>query len=519
MNGHSRRRFLADVGRGMLVASVGGSLAADLGLSPAWCDEPAKAFGTLNFGRLEPLVVLMQETPLEKLIPTLVDKLHSGTDLGTLVAAAALANARTFGGQDYVGFHSFMALAPAYHMAKELPAEQAPLPVLKVLFRNTNRIQAFGGRKNEVLHEVEAAELPAGRDGGELLQQATRSADFDAAERTFAALARGPAGEAFNHLQFSIEDEMDVHRVVLAWRAFSTLDITGAEYAHSLLRQSVRYCVNVEQAEKKQGAKPPAIRNVLPKLLDQYKLLSVAPGERRAEDAWIDNMGRFIADASGEQAADAVAAALAEGIAAEDIGAAISLAANELVLRDPGRAKQWANAEKPVGSVHGDSVGVHASDAANAWRNIARVSNRRNAVASLIVGAFHTAGQSNRVNKDWLPHAEQLDKVTATEPKPLLDQLAMAIEDKDQFRACAIVSRYGALGHGERPVFDLLLRYGVSQDGALHAEKYYRTVSEEFATARAPFRWRQLVALARVTASEYGRPAPGYDQARELLKV
>lgn len=29
-------------------------------------------------------------------------------------------------------------------------------------------------------------------------------------------------------------------------------------------------------------------------------------------------------------------------------------------------------AEKPEGSCHGDSVGVHASDAANAWRNIVR---------------------------------------------------------------------------------------------------------------------------------------------------
>ena len=28
---------------------------------------------------------------------------------------------------------------------------------------------------------------------------------------------------------------------------------------------------------------------------------------------------------------------------------------------------------------------------------------------------------------------------------------------------------------------------------------------------------RQLVALARVTASEYGNPAPGYQEARELL--
>jgi hypothetical protein len=64
-----------------------------------------------------------------------------------------------------------------------------------------------------------------------------------------------------------------------------------------------------------------------------------------------------------------------------------------------------------------------------------------------------------------------------------------------------------------------LLRYAVSEDGALHAEKYYRTVSEEFASTRPAYRWRQLVALARVTASEYGRPAPGIAQAKELLKI
>ena len=79
--------------------------------------------------------------------------------------------------------------------------------------------------------------------------------------------------------------------------------------------------------------------------------------------------------------------------------------------------------------------------------------------------------------------------------------------------------RYGALGHDPAPVFALMLKYAVSEDGALHAEKYYNTVREEFSTTRPAFRWRQLVALARVTASECGRPAPGIARARELLGV
>jgi hypothetical protein len=68
-------------------------------------------------------------------------------------------------------------------------------------------------------------------------------------------------------------------------------------------------------------------------------------------------------------------------------------------------------------------------------------------------------------------------------------------------------------------ILDLLLKYAISEDGALHAEKYYRTASEEFAAVRPAFRWRQLVALARVTASEYGQPAPGYAEACRLLQV
>ena len=83
----------------------------------------------------------------------------------------------------------------------------------------------------------------------------------------------------------------------------------------------------------------------------------------------------------------------------------------------------------------------------------------------------------------------------------------------------AVTSRYGALGHDPKAIFAKLRQYSISEDGALHAEKYYRTATEEFAATRAAFRWRQLVALARVTASEFGKPAPGFDEAKKLLGV
>jgi hypothetical protein len=353
-----------------------------------------------------------------------------------------------------------------------------------------------------------------------LLRAATRKADVNGAERTLAALVKQqPAGEAFNHLQFAVQDEVDVHRVVLAWRSWALLGLTGKEQAHTLLRQSVRYAVRTEQSIVDKKRRPPEVRALLPKLLDQYKLVGRRLGKRPADDAWVDHLSMTIYGGSREQAAEAAAAALAEGMAPEAIAEAIVLAANLLVLCDEGRPKEWAQDGKPVGSCHGDSVGVHASDSANAWRNIAGVSNPRNVVASLIVGAYHTAGQLSHQNKDPYPSAEQLEKVKAQDAAGLLKEAEGAIRDKDQFRACAVVHRYGTLGHDPRPVFDLLLRYAVSEEGALHAEKYYQTVSEEFTFLRPAFRWRQLAALARVTTSEYGYPARGYAEACKLLRV
>ncbi len=511
MTTRDRREFLADVGKGMLIASVGPALAADLGLAHAFAaDGPER----LTFGDREPLVALLQETPADKLLPIVVEKMKGGTDLRTLVAAAALANARTFGGQDYDGYHAFMALLPSLHMAGEMPKEQQALPVLKVLYRNTRRIQDHGGPKSEVLHPVAAAQLPKDRPAGEVLRDAQRKHDVATAERAFAAIAEGPVEEAFNDVLLGVEDEMDVHRVVLAWRSWAVLDLAGKEQARNLLRQSVRFCCT---EGNRNPAYKPEIQTLLPKLLDQYKLPGREVGKRKADDAWIERLAEVVYGGGRPAAADAVAAALAEGISPEDIGAAISLAANKLLLCDPGRAK--AQDGKPVGSVHGASVGVHASDAANAWRNIARVSSARNSVASLICAAYHTAGQNGGLLKEPYPSAEQLEKIKAKDGDTLLREAEDAIKQRDQARATALVYRYGELKLPERPVFDLLLRYGVSQDGALHAEKYYRTVTEEFAATRPAFRWRQLVGLARVTASEYGFPAPGYAEACRLLKA
>ncbi len=372
----TRRAFLADVGRGMLVASVGTAIATDLELVPkAFAD--AATPGRLSFGKLEPLAGLLQDTPADKLLPLLVKKLRAGTTLRELIAAGALANARQFGGHDYVGWHTFMALAPAFEMSKELPEPRQALPVLKVLYRNAATIQGNGGARNEVLKPVEPRTLPDGRSGSELLRDAIWDGSAAVADATLIALARRKPEDAFNDLQLSVEEAIfpdagGVHCSVLAWRAWATLDLTGKEHAETLLRQSVHYCVNEER--RIANGTEPSIRSLLPRLLEQHELTGGARGRRQPDDAWLVKLAETIIDSNRAQAAEAVAAALGEGIDPEAVGQALALAANQLLLEDLGRGQPIGTANtkfmKGQGSVHGDSAGVHASDAVNAWRSL-----------------------------------------------------------------------------------------------------------------------------------------------------
>ncbi len=518
-----RRKFMGRVGEGMLVAAVGPALAEALGCSLAHAETESEPNAeALHFGKLEPLVAAMQETPLDRFQQMLVGKLNSGdVDLSQLIQAGALANARSFGGEDYIGFHTMMALKPAFVMAQQLPDQRRALSVLKVLYRNTAQIHESGGRAKEKLKTVDTSGISQTEATAASLRQAVRAQDWQRAEKIFAAIADNGASRAWHDLLETVQDGADVHRIVLAHRSWDTLDLIGMEHAGTMLRQSLRYCL---KQEKWAGKHSSGMRAMLPGVLDQYALLEKQVGNRRADDQWIDDLSKTLFQSTPEQAAEAVAASLAEGFAPDDVAQAISLAANQLVLRDAGRPEDQVRPGKPLGSVHGDSIGVHASDSANAWRHMAGSSDARHTMACLILAGFQVARDRSDRGGNFLewearPYAEHLVGLDKKSPQQLLSDLDGAIRDQDQAQACALAHTYGAGDNEVRPILDVLLGHATRVDGALHAEKYYLTTTGDFAAARPAHRWRHLVGLARVTASEYGTDAAGYGEACELLKV
>ena len=265
----------------------------------------------------------------------------------------------------------------------------------------------------------------------------------------------------------------------------------------------------------------------MPKLLDQHKLLGSKPGTRSADDAWVEKFANSVFAASADGARGWSRRRwprVQRGGHRASPGAARTSSPPR-----PGPAEAWTSANKPIGSVHGDSVGVHSCDTIHAWRNLARAGDRRTQVTSLILAGYQVARDRNSYQQPdqggnmlkWEPYplADARDAVKGVAADSLMKELDAAIRDKNQPRASAITARISTENpDSAKDVFGLLRGFAISEDGALHAEKYYATTSDEFAAARAAFKWRQLIALARVTASAYGYPAPGHKEACELIK-
>ena len=178
-------------------------------------------------------------------------------------------------------------------------------------------------------------------------------------------------------------------------------------------------------------------------------------------------MSQTIFASTPEQAADAVAAALAEGIAPEAIGEAMSLAANQLVLRDTGRPKptsaQQAGRQRPRR--------LHRRPRLRLGQRLAQhgpLPTPRNAVACLILGAYQCAFDRADRGGDFLnwepyPRAEAREKVADRRRRRLLAGAEAAIRNKDQATACAgpALRRAGPSGTaGLRPAAELRRQRG-----------------------------------------------------------
>jgi len=128
-------------------------------------------------------------------------------------------------------------------------------------------------------------------------------------------------------------------------------------------------------------------------------------------------MSQLMFRATPEVAADAAAAALAEGMAPEHVGEAIALASNQLLLRDHGAPTVKCSREADRQRAR-DSIGVHAMDSTNAWRGMARAGSPRNTFASLVLAAYQTAFDRVQRGGDFLHWNRSHSRSSSSRSRP-----------------------------------------------------------------------------------------------------
>lgn len=511
----SRRRLLGHGCRGALLAGIGSGLGTTAwsggGPVGAWLEQDQG----IDFGRHRDRVEFLLSASPSGMLDHVVEGLRKGETREDWAAASALANAVTFGGEDYDGYHVAMALIPSLRMSSRLGGTDAKLALLKVMHRNARRMQKVGAPGKRALRGVPKA-AAGSEDTAMRLVAAVRAVDLEAAEAEFRSTSsRGSSAQAEALLPL-VCDDAEVHRVVLLERAYDMVGLCGEEQAQVLLRQLVRFSIDVEPRISKRS-RTRELRKCVPAVVEEFGLERAPKAQKAASAADIEAWANQLVRNSRAEGARMVGEALAQGVSEDAMGEAISLAGAELILRDPGRSRSEASKEKPEGSVHGASTGVHASDSALAWRGLATLGDWPTRAATWVTAAFHVAGQGDGHREACPGLAEARESLSKEPVAHDRTRLAEAIRAGEQARAVALAERMSAEPGSEGDLFGTLASASLEADGALHAEKIDETTTSAYRRARPEHRARFPMALARVCASEAGFEAPGLADARERL--
>ena len=356
-------------------------------------------------------------------------------------------------------------------MSRELPEAQRPLPVVKVLHRNTSRIQESGGRSHEVLHPVAPATLSPGQSGGEVLREAVRAKDMAAAEKTFAALAARGTGRGVQRppLRRAGQHRGPPHRASLPRLGPALADRPGAcPYACCGSRFTTASRASASGSTRPSRTSRASSCPSCSTSITWWQAAGARAGRRRLGRSPEPDDFRGHRRASRRRRGRG--AGRGHGSRCDRRGHLAGRQPAYPARRRPQASEAQQN--KPVGSVHGDSIGVHACDSANAWRNMAKVSNPRNTVACLILGAYQVA--YDRVNRggDFLhwsaPAAGRRSRADPGKPSPrrFWTSSTRRSGPTTKSRACAVAAstrrRSTSPPAGFRPALELRRQRGRS---------------------------------------------------------
>ena len=340
--------FTRHTRRDLLRSSAAAGLATGLGdlsflsrLNPVSAAETKLETNKVRLApEIEPLVRLLEETPRDRLLEEVADRIHRGLSYRDLLAALLLAGVKNVEPRPSVGFkfHTVLVVNSAHLASLASPAEHRWLPIFWALdYYKSAEAQDVKERGDWTMSAVDESAIPAAHRCRRDFMAAMDNWDEAAADAAVAGLARTRgANEIYEILfRYGARDFRSIgHKAIYVANSFRTLQCIGWQHAEPVLRSLAYALLSHEEGNPSQRdaeADRPYRRNegLAKKIRDEWL-------DGKLDDAASAEFLAALRTDSNDDACDHVVELLNRGVSPQSIWDAMQVGAGELLMRQPG---------------------------------------------------------------------------------------------------------------------------------------------------------------------------------------
>ena len=503
----TRRTFLQASSAG--VAALSGGLGFLARLPRVSAQEAALSPGLVKFDdSIETLVRLIEESPRQRLLEEIADRIQRGRSYREVLAALLLAGVRNVQPRPSVGFkfHAVLVVNSCHLASLSGPEEDRWLPIFWALdyFKSAQADEArtSGWR----MQPVNNALVPDAPRAAAMFAEAMDAWDVEKADAATAGLVRtAGATEVFNQFaRYAARDYRAIgHKAIYLANAWRTLQVIGWEHAEPVLR-SLAFAMLEHTGEPN-----PATSDLAPDRpwRDNARLLDRIPPhwlDGKNDDAVPLRLFETFRDGSPAAAAEMTADALASGVGPQSVWDGVFVGGGELLMRQPG------------------IVALHGLTTANAmhylWRNVNddRLRGRLLLQACSFNAMFRQAAQGRGRLADRT--IDVLQRAAGTDgAAPAVDEILADIS-ADRLRAAQKVCTYLAAGGSAGELVDATRRMIFLKGRDSHDYKFSSAVLEDYAHVSPAWRDRFLALSVYNLKGSGDRNNALVERARAALK-
>jgi len=495
-----RRDFLRGLGGSLLAG--GAAWSALGGLAPLRAQDAKVTPEIVQLrGEMEAVARWIETTSRDQILSAAVDALRKGLPYRQLLGGLFLAGIRNIKPRP-VGFkfHAVMVIESAHQLGLDAAQPDRLLPVFWAL-DNFKASQEADVREGDwALGPVKESAVPSPGEARQRFAEAMEQWDEEAADAAVAGLYRaaGSSEVAEVLFRYGARDWQNIgHKIIFTAHSFRTLHTIGWEHAEPVLRSLVFGLLNGGKASATAESAAPYASNL--ELASSVRKDWMAG---KADPAATTALLGTLRQAKPDEAAREAALALKNGVSPSSIWDAVSLAAGELLIRQPG------------------IVALHAMTASNSLHYAYQAASQDSTRLLVLLQAcswlcLFREGVRQRSGLPEGNRIDQLDADTSAEP-PSLEAVFQDLT-KDRALASRRLLAHASRATSLTPLFDTVRRLVFVKGTDSHDYKYASALFEEVSKASPAVRPRLVAAAAYQLRGASDRDSPLTEKSRQAL--